>query len=85
MFRRGQFAARLIEMLYSGERVLELAKDPEITSPEVHKVPDATPDEGVGIGDPLQLGRGIGADSLDVFQQRHGGLPAGGPLAARRS
>jgi len=41
--------ARLVEMLYSGERVVELAKDPEITSPDVHKVPDATPDEGVGI------------------------------------
>jgi F420-non-reducing hydrogenase large subunit len=41
--------ARLIEMLYSGERVVELAQDPDITSPEVHKAPTATPDEGVGI------------------------------------
>jgi F420-non-reducing hydrogenase large subunit len=41
--------ARLIEMLYSGERVVELAKDPDITNPKVHQAPTATPDEGVGI------------------------------------
>ena len=41
--------ARLVEMLYAGERVVELAQDPDITSPEVHKVPEATPDEGVGM------------------------------------
>ena len=41
--------ARLIEVLYSAERALELARDPEITSPEVRIVPTETPDEGVGI------------------------------------
>jgi F420-non-reducing hydrogenase large subunit len=41
--------ARLIEMLYAAERTLELAEDPEITSPEVRTIPTGTPDEGVGI------------------------------------
>jgi F420-non-reducing hydrogenase large subunit len=41
--------ARLIELLYAAERLLELATDPEITSPHVRNIPTATPDEGVGI------------------------------------
>jgi F420-non-reducing hydrogenase large subunit len=41
--------ARLIELLYAAERIVELATDPEITSPHVHTVPTATPREGVGI------------------------------------
>ncbi len=41
--------ARLIELLYAAERWVELATDPEITSPKVHTVPTATPSEGVGI------------------------------------
>jgi len=41
--------ARLIELLYAAERTLELAQDPEITSPEVHTIPTETPTEGVGI------------------------------------
>ncbi|GAI29082.1 unnamed protein product, partial [marine sediment metagenome] len=41
--------ARLIELLYSAERLLELCQDNEITSPEVRTIPTATPDEGVGI------------------------------------
>jgi len=41
--------ARLIELLYAAERSLELAQDPEITSPDVHTIPTETPDEGVGI------------------------------------
>jgi F420-non-reducing hydrogenase large subunit len=41
--------ARLIEILYAAERVLELAKDPEITSPNVRTIPTETPTEGVGI------------------------------------
>jgi len=41
--------ARLIELLYAAERWVELARDPEITSKEVHKVPTETPKEGVGI------------------------------------
>ena len=41
--------ARLIEVLYAAERVLELAQDPEITSPDVHTIPTETPTEGIGI------------------------------------
>jgi F420-non-reducing hydrogenase large subunit len=41
--------ARLIELLYSAERIVELADDPEVTSPDVHTVPTDTPREGVGI------------------------------------
>jgi len=41
--------ARLIELLYACERAVELATDPEITSPEVRIVPTETPTEGVGI------------------------------------
>ena len=41
--------ARLIELLYAAERIVELATDPEITSPEYHTVPTNTPTEGVGI------------------------------------
>ena len=40
--------ARLIELLYAGERMLELATDPEITDPNVRAKVTATPDEGVG-------------------------------------
>jgi F420-non-reducing hydrogenase large subunit len=41
--------ARLVEALYASERVLELAKDPEITSPDIVNLPTKTPKEGVGI------------------------------------
>ncbi len=41
--------ARLIELLYAAERWVELATDPEITSPNFHAIPTATPTEGVGI------------------------------------
>ena len=41
--------ARLIELLYAAERLLELSQDPEITSPNVRTIPTAKPDEGVGI------------------------------------
>jgi F420-non-reducing hydrogenase large subunit len=40
--------ARLIELLYAAERMLELATDPEITSPEVRRIPERI--TGVGIG-----------------------------------
>ena len=40
--------ARLIELLYAAEHMLELATDPEITSPEVRRIPERV--EGVGIG-----------------------------------
>lgn len=41
--------ARLVEMLYAGERWLQLATDPEITSPKVRNIPTAVPSEGIGI------------------------------------
>ncbi|MDY6878575.1 MAG: Ni/Fe hydrogenase subunit alpha, partial [Chloroflexota bacterium] len=41
--------ARLIELLYAAERIVELATDPEITNPHVRNVPTEIPDEGVGI------------------------------------
>ncbi|NWG35640.1 MAG: Ni/Fe hydrogenase subunit alpha [Chloroflexi bacterium] len=41
--------ARLIELLYAAEHWVELAADPEVTSPNVHKKPTETPTEGVGI------------------------------------
>jgi len=41
--------ARLIELLYAAERLLELSQDPEITSTEIRTIPTAVPDEGVGI------------------------------------
>jgi F420-non-reducing hydrogenase large subunit len=40
--------ARLIELLYAAERIVELASDPEITSDAVHAVPTEKPTEGVG-------------------------------------
>ena len=40
--------ARLIEMLYAAERMIELVNDEEITSTDVRAVPTATPTEGVG-------------------------------------
>ncbi len=41
--------ARLIELLYASERLLELSQDKEITSPVIRTIPSATPDEGVGV------------------------------------
>ena len=41
--------ARLVEALYASERVLELARDPEITSPDIVNLPNKTPKEGIGI------------------------------------
>lgn len=41
--------ARLVELLYAAERLLELSRDPEICDPRVRVVPTATPREGVGI------------------------------------
>lgn len=41
--------ARLIELLYAAERLVDLATDEEITSPHIHTVPTKTPTEGVGI------------------------------------
>jgi F420-non-reducing hydrogenase large subunit len=41
--------ARLIELLYSAERALELAEDPDITGKELYAEPGPIPGEGVGI------------------------------------
>lgn len=41
--------ARLIELMYNAERLLELSKDPEITNPDIRRIPTAIPSEGVGI------------------------------------
>jgi len=40
--------ARLIEMLYAAEHMLELATDPEITSPDVRNIPQSVAGRGVG-------------------------------------
>ena len=41
--------ARVIEMLQAAERIQELVHDPEITSPDVRRVPNAVPSEGIGV------------------------------------
>jgi F420-non-reducing hydrogenase large subunit len=41
--------ARLIELLYSAERWVELASDPEVASDNYRTLPTETPTEGVGI------------------------------------
>lgn len=41
--------ARLVELLYAAERMLELCLDPEITDPNVRAIPTEKPDVGVGI------------------------------------
>lgn len=48
-FRLSTHWARLIEMLYAAEHMLELASDPEITSPEIRNLPSGKT-KGVGIG-----------------------------------
>ena len=41
--------ARVIEMIQAAERIEQLINDPEITSPDVRRVPTTTPKEGMGI------------------------------------
>ncbi len=41
--------ARLVEALYASERVLELARDKDITSSDTVNLPTKTPSEGVGV------------------------------------
>ncbi len=48
--------ARLIEMLYAAERLVELVEDEEITSTEIHTIPTETPGEGVGV---VEAPRGV--------------------------
>lgn len=47
-YRLATHWARLVEMLYAAERMLELSRDPEITSPDLRAIPKAAPSEGVG-------------------------------------
>lgn len=41
--------ARLIELLYASERMVELIRDPEITGPDIRQVPTGCVGEGVGV------------------------------------
>jgi len=41
--------ARLVELLYASERLLELAGDEEILDPNIRIIPTSIPDEGIGI------------------------------------
>ncbi len=41
--------ARLVELMYAAERLLELAQDEEVTSPDIRNIPTGSPEEGVGI------------------------------------
>lgn len=47
-YRLATHWARLVELLYAAERMLELISDPEITDPNVRAPVTATPDEGIG-------------------------------------
>ena len=40
--------ARVIEMIYAAERMVELVHDPELASPEVRRIPTAAPATGIG-------------------------------------
>jgi len=40
--------ARLVELMYAAERTLELAQDPDITNPDVRRIPTGIVGEGVG-------------------------------------
>lgn len=41
--------ARLVELLYAAERLLELCQDKEVTDTNVRTIPTAIPEEGVGV------------------------------------
>ena len=41
--------ARVIEMVYAAERIEQLINDPEITSPDVRRVPTSIPKSGMGV------------------------------------
>lgn len=47
-YRLATHWARLIELLYAAERMLELATDPQITDPNVRMPVTTTPTEGIG-------------------------------------
>jgi F420-non-reducing hydrogenase large subunit len=48
--------ARVVEMVYAAERFVELAADPEITDPEVRRIPTETPTVGIGV---VEAPRGV--------------------------
>ena len=41
--------ARVIELVQAAEHLLELSRDPEITSTDIRTIPTQTPEEGVGV------------------------------------
>lgn len=41
--------ARIVEMIYAAERLVELLEDPEILSPDIRNIPIAKPTRGVGV------------------------------------
>ena len=41
--------ARVVEMIYAAERMVELLNDPEITSKEIRTIPTKTPSVGIGV------------------------------------
>jgi F420-non-reducing hydrogenase large subunit len=41
--------ARIVELVYAAERMVELAADPEILSQDVRTLPTETPSEGIGV------------------------------------
>ena len=41
--------ARVIEMIYAAERIVELVHDPDIVDPHVRTIPTATPSVGIGV------------------------------------
>ncbi|MCX7825542.1 MAG: Ni/Fe hydrogenase subunit alpha [Verrucomicrobiae bacterium] len=41
--------ARVIEMIYAAERMVELLNDPDITSKDIRTIPTATPKVGIGV------------------------------------
>ncbi|MEA3335324.1 MAG: Ni/Fe hydrogenase subunit alpha [Chloroflexota bacterium] len=47
-FRLATHWARLVELLYAAERMLELSQDPEITDPNMRVNVSSTPTEGIG-------------------------------------
>jgi F420-non-reducing hydrogenase large subunit len=48
--------ARIVEMLYAAERIGELARDEEILSKEVRRIPTEAPSEGIGV---VEAPRGV--------------------------
>ncbi|MFP4171183.1 MAG: Ni/Fe hydrogenase subunit alpha [Methanomassiliicoccales archaeon] len=55
-FTQAYHWARLIELLYSSERMLELAQDPQITNDDIRAPVTETPDEGIGC---IEAPRGV--------------------------